>query len=85
MNRPYLPTPPRPGKWQVFLSAAYHALHFFLTAGAFFFLLMFGLFGLAVALEKGLGEQALPTVLWVAAFVMLSGLAVAHGISKARQ
>jgi hypothetical protein len=84
MNTPIFHRP-RPSRPRVILTAAYHALHFFLTAAAFFTLLMFGLFGLAVALEKGLGDQALPAVLWVTALLILSSLAIAHGISKTRQ
>lgn len=82
MNNPIFHRP-RPSLPRVILTAAYHALHFFLTAAAFFTILMFGLFGLAVALEKGLGDQAVPTLLWGVSLLLLTGLSVAHGVNKA--
>jgi hypothetical protein len=71
-------------KLPLLLTAFSHAIWFFLVALSLFFLLMLALFGLAIAVEHGLGDSAVPAAFWLVAILTLGSISVTQGLRKAR-
>lgn len=68
-----------------FLNAFSFSIQALLINAALFTLIMFGLYGAAVALEHGTGPDALPTAFWIVAGVAILLPSIRSGMRKARQ